>query len=422
MGYRFFFSYARENRDRDLDRFFKNLCTAVKLEEFVPRAEVAFFDGESIQTGAPWKEELAKGLRTSRLLVAVCSPDYINSDYCGKEFQVFVERLGSYVSINNPQTTPRLILPVIWGTPSGSLRKVISDFQYTDDEFPRVYAKEGLRYVMQISSHKDDYKRIVKRLAQKIVQNCKEHTLPDLGNLRPLEQIISTWAPTGPHPAEPLGDNAWFVFAAAMPNEFSHPRTAVDRYKTRGGRDWRPYDPDFQETVGILAAKTAAKYRLYFGEMPLDNDLVQRIEAAEKKGEIVIILVDAWTLKIPKYRDLMQKIDKVNFENCALMVPWNAPDPETEQYRTDLSEIVQKTFKFKSAFRKTIYYSDSVDSARELRARLLKTFAEFANRKIDTAIPKKRIKNQQIVEMAQANGIVLLDKAPGVSSPGGSTA
>jgi FxsC-like protein len=420
MGYRFFFSYARENRDRDLDRFFKNLCTAIKLEEYVPKGELVFFDGESIETGAPWKDELGKGLRTSRALLAVCSPDYINSDYCGKEFQVFLERVASYKAANSLPIAPPLIIPVIWGNPSGSLREVVSELQYSDNDFPAVYAKEGLRYVMQLSKHKDDYKRFVKRLAQKIVRDGKAHPLPDLAALRPLDQVNSAWAAPGPQSGETPGDNAWFVFVAAKPNEFSYPRTAVERYRARGGRDWRPYHPDFQETIGILAQGAAAKYSLYFGEMPLNNDLVSRIEEAEKKGEIVIVLVDAWTLKVASYRDLMRRIDKVNFENCALMIPWNAPDPETEQYQADLRETLEKTFKFKSAFRKTLYYSDSIDSARELRARLLRIFAELTNKRIDTALPKNRIKDPQILKAAQAKGIAVLHKAPGVTSPGGS--
>src|SRR5579872_4578138 len=198
MAYRFFFSYARENRDRDLDRFFKHLCTAVKLEEYVRRDELAFFDGESIQTGAPWKDTLAKGLRTSRVLVAVCSPDYINSDYCGKEFQVFLERVASYAAAKNLQDAPRLILPVIWGNPKGSLREVISQYQYTDDAYPRIYAEEGLRYLAQLSNRKDDYKRFVKRLAQKIVNGARDHPLPDLPVLRSLDQVKSAWAAPAP--------------------------------------------------------------------------------------------------------------------------------------------------------------------------------------------------------------------------------
>ncbi len=145
MPYQCFFSYARKNRNDDLNRFVADLREKILLRMHLPPNEVVFFDGEGIEAGAPWKQELSKALRTSRVFLAICSPDYINSDYCGKEFQVFLERYRSYVM--EKRESPKLIIPILWGAPGGSLREVIAEFQYTDDDFPAIYAQEGLRYI-----------------------------------------------------------------------------------------------------------------------------------------------------------------------------------------------------------------------------------------------------------------------------------
>jgi hypothetical protein len=79
MPYQCFFSYARKNRSDDLNRFVADLREKILLRKYLPEDEVVFFDGEGIEAGALWKQELSEALRTSRVFLAICSPDYINS-------------------------------------------------------------------------------------------------------------------------------------------------------------------------------------------------------------------------------------------------------------------------------------------------------------------------------------------------------
>lgn len=61
----------------------------MKLEKYHATGEVGFFDGEGVKSGEPGKPALGNALRTAKTFVAVCSPDYINTEYCGKELRVF---------------------------------------------------------------------------------------------------------------------------------------------------------------------------------------------------------------------------------------------------------------------------------------------------------------------------------------------
>jgi FxsC-like protein len=421
MSYRFFFSYARENRDPLLNRFYEDLSKQVLLTQYHAIGEVGFFDGEAIKSGAPWKAQLGDALRSSKTFVAVCSPAYINSEYCGKEFKFFLNRYDKYVSDRQPANPPRLIQAVLWGAPSGSLHQAMTEFQYTDDEYPPVYAQEGLRYMMLLKGYEDDYNRFVVRLARKLVDFSTEHTLPDAPNIGPLDEIESAFATRREETAETDGSNVWFIFVAGRPNEFPSERTSVDRYKKRGGRDWKPFIPDSSDTVGIIAQATASKYSLYFGELPLDEQIEARIEKAEARGEPVIVFVDAWTLKISNYRKWMLRLDKLNFENCMVMVPVNHPDPETERHLPDLKMTVRKTFKWKAGLRNKMYFRDSISSARELRSLVLKSLAEFSNKTVEKSTTTRQIEDRQIRQEAQAEGISL-EKTPLVASVGGSVA
>jgi FxsC-like protein len=421
MPYRFFFSYARENRDPLLNRFYADLCKQVTLTKYHAAGTVGFFDGEEIKAGAPWKAELGDALRTAKTFVAICSPAYINSEYCGKELRVFLNRYGQYVNQKQLIKGPPLIHAVLWGPPGGSLHQTINEFQYSDDDYPAVYAKEGLRYMMQLKDHEDDYTKFVVRLADKLVAYSEQHPLPDAARIAVLDDIESAFAARREETPESDGTSAWFVFVAGKPNEFPAERQSRDRYKLRGGRDWKPFAPDSPDTVGIMAQRTASDYKLYYEELPLSSEIETQIEEAERRGEPVIVIVDAWTLKISSYREWMRRLDKRNFENCVVLVPVNRPDPETDNYLSELQSVVKDTFRWKTNLRNKLYFRDSIGSARELRSLLLKSFAEFTNKTVEKSGSAREIKNGEIRQQAHAEGISL-EKAPLVASPGGSPA
>ncbi len=51
-----------------------------------------FFDKESIEVGDPWPAKIQEGLRTSRCMVGIWSPQYFQSRWCVSEWRSFLER------------------------------------------------------------------------------------------------------------------------------------------------------------------------------------------------------------------------------------------------------------------------------------------------------------------------------------------
>jgi FxsC-like protein len=420
MPFQFFFSYARENRGKELDRFRAKLFEQIKLRRYFPKDQIGFFDGKDIEAGAPWKQTLGDALRTSRVFLAICSPDYINSEYCGKEFQVFLERYHEYEQSARPEKKPRLILPILWGDPKGSLRDVISEFQYTDDRYPAVYAQEGLFRMMQQRKHADAFRQFVSRLADRIVESADADPMPDLATLRSLDDVPSAFH-TAAASDSAAGDRAWFAFVAGKAADFNPPRTSTARYQARGGRDWKPFSPASNQTVGIVAQTVASQYERYFAGLPVDGPrFIENIQ--NTTSEPVFVVVDAWSLRLPRFRDLMRTLDRTLTDTCALIIPWNSPDAETDQYRDDLKAQILDVFRYRAEIGRRLHYWGDVDSAEGLRDLLLKMMAFYTNRMIEThqtPAPKK-IDNPEVQASIEEKGLAL-ERPPGVKSPSGAS-
>src|SRR4051812_5018265 len=88
-----FVSYARNDLDGgELENFL------VELERDLKgltgkKTVILFRDLKDLRLGDHWKPALEDALKTSALMLAVCSSSYFKSDYCGKEFAVFLDRL-----------------------------------------------------------------------------------------------------------------------------------------------------------------------------------------------------------------------------------------------------------------------------------------------------------------------------------------
>jgi hypothetical protein len=86
--------------------------------------------------------------------------------------------------------------------------------------------------------------------------------------------------------------------------------------------------------VGILAQAAALKLKLRYLELPVGDDLVQRLRDAESRNEPLVILTDVWTVGIDRHGNLMRRYDEADLANCAVLVPWNGNEPDrNRRYR-----------------------------------------------------------------------------------------
>src|ERR1700680_2375090 len=71
--YWFFFSYARDDSDEKLERFFKDLSDEVRIQKGLDAKAslIGFRDTRSIKTGDDWPTEMKQALQTSRVLVSI---------------------------------------------------------------------------------------------------------------------------------------------------------------------------------------------------------------------------------------------------------------------------------------------------------------------------------------------------------------
>ena len=93
MSYDLFISYAHAD-DRDDNRGkVTALVEAIKADyrrvTGVPLQ--VFFDTHAIRTMDDWEARILTGLRHSKMMVAVLSPSYFQSDFCRREWEIYVE-------------------------------------------------------------------------------------------------------------------------------------------------------------------------------------------------------------------------------------------------------------------------------------------------------------------------------------------
>src|SRR5215213_1686004 len=146
MGnYYFFLSYSRRDAagGEYLKKFYEDLALGVGAKLGLPsstkKTEIGFFDETGNEPGDHWPSNIAEALRTSKVFVCLYSRGYFNSTYCGREFQLFLDRVNKYKASHPELTTaPPLILPVLWDSPDRLpklLPEIINEVQYTHSDF-----------------------------------------------------------------------------------------------------------------------------------------------------------------------------------------------------------------------------------------------------------------------------------------------
>lgn len=376
----FFLSYARLDRDQDphncIRSFYADLDREIRRLRKIKEGNAGFFDADGIEPGALWPETLAGALANTRALISVYSPAYFDSDYCGKEWNIFASRVDDYVAKAAQKVKrPALAIPVLFDPPESitPLPPALTEPQLPGDMFPAEYRENGLRYLMVRTNKHDVYMDFLDSLVHQLIDVTASVSLPPLLPLPDIKTIPGgfktaragnaipavTTSSQGPRYAD-------FVYVAGRRSEFesAHPpvKRAIENYGDEGGVDWKPYLPAFSDEVALLAQEVATKEGFRYERLPLNNNLVAAIRQAQADRRIIVIVVDTWTLHFSTYRAIMNDIDQQNFWNSAVLIVWNNGDNETVQNQADLEKALRHAFINKTRMTDPYHFVDKVGS------------------------------------------------------------
>jgi hypothetical protein len=394
MAYLLFVSYSRLNvryaQDAaNIRRFVTDLeADVAQYPQVVGNENVCFFDSTNIETGTDWNDELSEAAAQSRVAVALFSPSYFNSVWCGREFQVFLDRRKAAAGPKAPVS----IVPVMWMR-HNAVPATASAFQDTDDAiptapFPADYRQIGLRQIMLLNSE-PQYTQTRIALGARILKAVQAAQLPHLQNLN-LRNYGSAWETTG-RPARPVTESVnktCFVFMSDS------------------GWDWRPYAE--QKPVGAMAQQITGDIGVQYEEIPCDATLRAKLVVANQRRIPAVLITDPSSLTNTTIMSEMQDYDNRYYLNCGLIVPWDVPAPTTDQRWQALKANVcpQKTaapppnHEWTSVSTPEALKAKTVAIVEEIRMRMLNTIggsgANFA-----------KAENEDAAKAAEAKGITV---------------
>lgn len=413
MSFRFFFSYARANREQDgkLEQFFQDLRRRVARGLGIEEKQAGFCDLESMRTGTDWTKALPNALQTSSVLVCVVSPDLLRSEFCGKEFQVFLRRREEYQKSRlNKLEESNVILPTTWIPPRVPLPHVLSNLQYYDTGFAEEYSSRGLRYLM-LKRDQSQYLEFLEEFASRIIDASENVQLPRLSTFPRFENVPNAFceSPTtrrGVHqPANISGGgpkNAKFLYVAASSDEF---QTDGLRQNTRcygeGGWFWRPFYPVEKRSIGEIIWPIVKGFR--YQEVEWMNDITSYLKTVGENDEIVVMIVDAWTIRLERYGEILKECDREVLPNSSILVPWNPFDEETELNREHLRDAIQYTFRSKIQ-RNPLYFRHDIHSLSEFEVAIADILSGIKMDILNYKATKRRFESQALPSIPTPQG------------------
>jgi FxsC-like protein len=357
----YFLSYARtdgEDNEPLLKRFLADLESEIRGRTGLRDAGKGFRDVTRIDLGSPWPEALGRALQHSRVFLALYSPSFFTSEYCGKEWTAFAQRCRQHAEAGGRR--PHLILPVLWMPVRLSdypLAPEVAEVHHDREQFGEVYRKEGLRYLLR--RHPNDlYVQFVTEFGKYLVDLVAAHDLrpapapPDVKVLPSAFHHAATPVKTSPTPAarpasRDLGlSHVRFVLLVGGADELAKVRQRTEAYSEHG-RDWRPYLPESDRRVAVMVQQAAVAEGFSSEFIEAGPSFLDQLVQARNRN-LLVVLVDPWSLALEPYRSCARDYDDRDFPAGTVLVLWNNHDPETQEHEQTLLERISDAFPNKS--------------------------------------------------------------------------
>jgi FxsC-like protein len=398
MSTHFFLSYAHSDRDPYLWDFFKRLSREVRLISGDAGERMGFIDGFNIELGQQWSNTLASALNESRILLPLYTPTYFQRGMCGAEWMAFRMRQELHMKVFGQDKPPPVILPILW-VPERHLPPlpyVARHIQYSHASLGPNYVEQGVRQLSKLRKYRDQYEHVLTGLAEMIVRVGERVNLLAHPEFPAMEQMQNAFAipdPNAPAPPDPhLQSQTYgprytkFVYVAAPAHEIAGSRRSAASYGA-GGHEWQPYRPPVQEEVAIIAQLVTASQGLHYGAIPMNGRVVEEIEAAHQNRNMVLFIVDPWTLRLETYHRQMRDIDAREGLQYVVLIPSNIHDEETAAARDALEAALRTAFPRRSG--DSGFFVGPIGSTDEFRAQLALILENLRSRLMSEAPPLK---------------------------------
>jgi FxsC-like protein len=249
------------------------------------------------------------------------------------------------------------MLPVSW-LPT-TMHEVAAALQYTTDEFSEAYRRHGFRQLLRLQRNRDDYLEAVSTLADHIVRVASEHPPDRYRPAAAFESIPSAFHASPPAgsaevvtPREangrmlPSAQFVHFILATASREVAATVRQNTDFY----GADcleWAPYRPALSEPLASFA-RTVAAERSFASGVACDEELTERLDWAQQRNQVVVLLVDVWVAQLDAHRarliECSERTSRSDVPPVAVLVPSSANDSETRAQWRRFTESVRSIF------------------------------------------------------------------------------
>jgi FxsC-like protein len=418
----FFLSYSRLDRKYDqadcIKRFYEDLNQEICRKMQIREGTAGFFDTAGIEHGDFWPDALGAALARSRTFICLYSGSYFSSEYCGKEFAAFNTRLTADGGGSEQLRTRTPILPVLLDAPQDlpKLPSIVTDIQLFDDTYPSVYREEGLLYLLRRTSQElqDKYRDFLDTLVRKILRSAQECNLAPLDRIPDINTLGSSFhvRPNNRSESEfPLRTSTGvgprcvqFFFVAGTRDELRSVKNRVDDYGDEGEFDWRPYTPQSEDDIGMLAQSVATKERFHYQHTRLGEDFLRQLKFAQEKRRLAVIIVDTWTLQVSRYKNLMRQFDDYNFWNLAVIVAWNDEDVETLNSKPALRSSLRKTFVNKLRMQDPLGFIDGISSVDALTSRLSAILQRIRMQIIEVCDDLRTVDAERMIQKPEVSG------------------
>ncbi len=366
-----------ERKDIHCRTFFGDLTSRLRAKLGVPTRDLRYFDEGNSQDSEVWSPWSLRAMQQCQVLVCLYSKAFFGSRYCGRVWSAFLARLKAQQAASGYGRIAPLILPVFWTSPAENagvlLPRVARDLEIDHAEFGAEYRELGLRFLVE-HRERDDfrlaYESFLDSFSARLIHNVASWPLRADLEVLPLTQTKSLFyqAFGGTRPAEKGAQYAKFVYVAARKAEIEELRRPEAYDEEPDG--WRPYHPLSQERLGVMSAQVASAEGMIPVGIPLNSDFLASVRSAEANGNIIMVLVDPWTIQLADYGKYIHEYDGVQFSRSTVLICWNEEDAETISARGNLSQTLETVFYRTSRASSPERFRNAIGTITQLRQEL----------------------------------------------------